>query len=153
MNPEPMGGAVVIFGTVLALLMVTIIFVLLAKRQLAEKYAVLWLVIGIAGIVIAVFPGLLGWLTRTLHIQLPSNLLFGGAILLLVGVCLHLSWELSRAEDEVRRLAEETAINRLEIDKLSRRIAGLEAPGAPPAADRGSQEPGGPAPRPPDETR
>ncbi|MBP1325262.1 hypothetical protein JOF28_000494 [Leucobacter exalbidus] len=127
MSPDLQNSAVVIFGTVLALAMVIIILVLLSKRQLGEKYAVLWLLIGIGGLIVVAVPGLLDQLTRALHVQLPSNLLFGGAILLLVGVALHLSWELSRAEDEVRRLAEDSAINDLEITKLARRVAQLEA--------------------------
>lgn len=121
------GGTVVVFGAIVVLLMLTIIIVLLSKRQLSEKYAVLWLTIGIAGLVVLVSPGLLNWLTRALHVELPSNLLFGGAILLLVGVALHLSWELSRAESEIRRLAEDSAINSLEIEILERRLTALES--------------------------
>lgn len=126
MSPGLMGGTVVVFGAIVVLLMLTVIVVLLSKRQLAEKYAVLWLTIGIAGLIVVVFPGLLNWLTRVLHIELPSNLLFGGAILLLVGVALHLSWELSQAESEIRRLAEDSAINTLEVERLARRVVALE---------------------------
>ena len=36
--------------------------------------------------------------------QVPANLLFSLAIVLLLGVALHLSWELSQAEDEIRRV-------------------------------------------------
>lgn len=126
MSTTLFGGTVVVFGAAIVLLMLTVIIVLLSKRQLAEKYAVLWLTIGLGGLVVLVFPGLLNWLTRTLHVELPSNLLFGGAILLLVGVALHLSWELSRAESEIRRLAEDSAINSLEVDRLARRVLALE---------------------------
>lgn len=138
MTNSLMGGTVVIFGAVVVLLMLGVIVVLLSKRQLAEKYAVLWLTIGIAGLVVLAFPGLLNWLTRALHVELPSNLLFGGAILLLVGVALHLSWELSRAENEIRRLAEDSAINALETERLARRVSTLEQDVSP-ASELGAQ--------------
>lgn len=119
---------IIVFGAILATIMVAIVVTLLAKRQLGEKYAVLWLIIGIAAIVIIAFPGLLERVTHAAGVQVPANLLFGGAILLLVGVALHLSWELSRAESEIRRLAEDTAINRLEIEKLARQVGEPSAP-------------------------
>ena len=48
------------------------------------------------------------------------------AILLLLGVALHLSWELSAAEDEVRKLAEESAILRTQVEMLATRVDGLD---------------------------
>ncbi|MFD5601013.1 DUF2304 domain-containing protein [Leucobacter sp. NPDC058333] len=126
---------IIAFGAVLAIIMVAVILVMLAKRQLSEKYAVMWLVIGIAAIIVTVVPGLLEWLTDALHVQVPANLLFGGAIVLLVGVALHLSWELSRAEAEIRRLAEDVAINRLEVEQLAARLDERDARGAGDAGD------------------
>ena len=128
---------IIAFGAVLAIIMVAVILVMLAKRQLSEKYAVMWLVIGIAAIIVTVVPGLLEWLTDALHVQVPANLLFGGAIVLLVGVALHLSWELSRAEAEIRRLAEDVAINRLEVEQLAARLDERDARGAGDAGDAG----------------
>lgn len=52
-------------------------------------------------------------------VQLPSNLLFAMSILMLLGVCLHLSWEISVVEDETRTLAEEVAILRVQVEALS----------------------------------
>ncbi len=131
------------FGAALAIVMVAIVLVLLSKRQLSEKYAVMWLVIGIAAIIVTVVPGLLERLTDALRVQLPSNLIFGGAIVLLVGVALHLSWELSRAEAEIRRLAEEGAINRLECEQLAERVAALERVGdRAPRSDDAHDAPG-----------
>lgn len=112
---------IVFLGIAFALfVLATIIWMLLTKR-LREKYAVLWLVIGVAMLVLTVFPGLLVWLSGALGVQVPSNLLFVGALALLVGVTLHQSWELSTAEDETRRVAEEVAILRAEVEALKAR--------------------------------
>lgn len=107
---------IIVAGIAFAVAVLTIIVVLLVRRQLREKYAALWLIIGLAVLVLAVFPGLLVGLTHLLGVALPSNLIFAMAVVLLVGVCLHLSWELSRAEDEIRRVAEEIALLRADLD-------------------------------------
>lgn len=105
-------------GITFALLVLVIIVSLLLKRQLREKYATLWIVIGVAILTLSIWPGLLLWLAESLGVAVPSNLIFALSIVLLVGVALHLSWELSQAEDEVRRVAEDTAILRADLDDL-----------------------------------
>lgn len=116
---------IVLAGIGLALLVLIIIVSLLLRRQLREKYATLWIIIGLVILVLAIFPGLLLGLSRALGVEVPANLIFALALVLLVGVALHLSWELSQAEDEVRRVAEDVAILRAEVEEL-RRAVGLE---------------------------
>lgn len=112
-----------VVGVIFALVVLGIIIALLLKRQLREKYAVMWLVIGVAFLVLAVFPGILNALARVLGVQVPSNLLFALVLALLIGVTLHLSWELSTAEEETRRVAEDVAILRAEVEQLRRHAA------------------------------
>lgn len=109
---------IVAAGIVMSIFVIVLITVLLLKRQLAEKYAVLWLVIAFGVLIVSIFPGLLEGMARLLGVQVPSNLIFAAAIALLIGVALHLSWELSRAEDEIRRLAEDVAILATDVDDL-----------------------------------
>ncbi len=110
-------------GALFAASMLIIVMVMLLRRDLREKYAVLWLVIGLGLLILSSFPVLLTNLTRLLGVKVPSNLIFAMSIVLLVGVCLHLSWELSRAEDEIRRVAEETALLRADVDALQAELA------------------------------
>jgi hypothetical protein len=109
---------IVPLGIAFALVVLAVIIILLLRRQLREKYAVLWLVIGLATLLLALFPGLLVWLAEILGVQVASNLLFALSLALLIGVTLHLSWELSTSEEEVRRVAEEVAILRAEVEAL-----------------------------------
>ena len=95
-----------------------LILELLRRGQLREKYAALWLLIGAAVVVVGLAPGLLSPVSRAVGVRTPSNLLFFLAALVLLGVCLHLSWEVSRLEDETRRLAEEHAVLRLQVERL-----------------------------------
>lgn len=114
---------IVAVGIILAIGVMSLILVLLLRRQLAEKYAVLWLLVGAAILILSVFPGLLIALARLLGVAVPSNLIFALAVLLLVGVTLHLSWELSRSESEIRRLAEEAALMRTDLDEIHARLS------------------------------
>jgi hypothetical protein len=118
---------IVAVGIALSLLILALVFWMLLTRRLREKYAVMWIVIALSVLLLGLFPQLLLWATALLGVQVPANLLFALAITLLLGVSLHLSWELSQAEDEIRRVAEEAALSRAEIDRLDRRIAALEA--------------------------
>ncbi len=93
-------------------------FELLRRRQLKEKYAVLWVIVGAFVTVLAVFPRLLDDIAKPLGIASAPNLLFFVAVLVILLVAVHLSWESSRLEDETRDLAEEVAILRQQIERL-----------------------------------
>ncbi|MBA3294600.1 MAG: DUF2304 domain-containing protein [Geodermatophilaceae bacterium] len=91
---------------------------LLRRRQLSEKYAALWLIVGLGVLILLIAPGLLNWASEALGFEVPANLLFLLALTLLLGVSVHLSWELSRLEDETRSLAEELALLRSRVEEL-----------------------------------
>lgn len=103
----------------LSLVIVGVVFEMLRRKKLREKYAALWLFVGIGTLILAAFPRLLTVVAELVGVQLPSNLLFIISILLLLGVCLHLSWEISIVEDETRTLAEEVAILRVMVEQMS----------------------------------
>lgn len=115
-----MGTGSMIGGLIVAGFIGFIIF-LLRRHQLREKYAVLWLVVGMVILVLVLFPELLFWATAVAGIQVPTNLLFAATLVLLLGVCLHLAWEMSRSEDRIRRLSEEVALLRAKTERLERR--------------------------------
>lgn len=110
--------------------LITFIFVgdLLRRGLLKEKYAVLWLLFAGAALFFAIFPGVLTELSALIGVAAPVNLLFFVTIVLLVLVAVQLSYELSRHEARIRRLAEEVAL-------LEQRTRSLDP-------DRGSENPG-----------
>jgi len=97
------------------------VFVLLRRGVLREKYAVLWLLVSGVAFLFAVIPGALRWVSDLLGIETPSNLLFFITVVLLVLVSVQLSYELSRHEMRIRRLAEEVALLNDEVRKLRKR--------------------------------
>ena len=110
-----------LIAVIAALIIFIFVFELLRRGVLKEKYAVLWLVVAGVGFIFAVIPGLLDWVGTSLGIGAPVNLLFFimGVVLLLVSV--QLSYELSRHEARIRRLAEEVALLREQIDQKRQR--------------------------------
>src|ERR671937_714690 len=87
---------------------------LLRRRQLQEKYAVLWLLVGIGMVPLAFFPRFLDRFAELLGIANGVSLVLFAAIVFLLLICVHLSWEVSRLEEETRTLAEDIALVRTE---------------------------------------
>ncbi|MEO2135581.1 DUF2304 domain-containing protein [Microbacterium sp.] len=109
---------IVLLGAVLAVVLLVVVLWMLLTRRLREKYAFLYLVLGLILLVLGLFPAVLDRATALLGVQLPVNLLFAAAIIVLLGIALHQSWELSLSEDEARRLAEEVAILGARLDAV-----------------------------------
>jgi hypothetical protein len=93
------------------------VFYLLRRGVLREKYAVLWLFFSGAALFFAIFPSTLVKLSAAIGVAQPVNLLFFTMVVLLVLVSVQLSFELSRHELRIRRLAEEVALLRLQIEE------------------------------------
>ncbi len=107
-----------IVSIVAALAALALVFELLRRRRLREKYAAIWVVIAVGTVVVAVFPQILRWLADLVGIQTPSNLLFFGSLIVLFAVSLQLSREVGLLEEQSRRLAEEVGALRMRVDAL-----------------------------------
>lgn len=106
-----------IFFILLALLVLALVVTQVRNQRMAEKYALLWIIVSGAVLLLALFPPLLAFFAQLFGFVAPVNLLFLLAILLLIAVTLHLSLELSQAADNTRKLAEEVAILRATIEQ------------------------------------
>lgn len=125
----------VIAAFILSVVILLLVFDMLRRKKIREKYAALWLLVGVAMLVLAAFPRLLEFVAAALNVQVPSNLLFAMSIVLALGVCLHLSWEISVVEDETRVLAEESAILRVKLENLESKFAALHSQSRPSPTD------------------
>lgn len=99
-----------VFFLILSILVCTFVVVQVRHQRMKERYAALWLIIGAIIIVLGAFPNLLNGVADFVGVALPVNLLFLLSILLLMGVSIHLTLELSRLSEKTRILAEEVAI-------------------------------------------
>lgn len=114
------GYTLALLGAVVA---VALIIELLRRRYLTEKYAVIWLALGTAIVVLAARPSLLETAADLLGINVPSNLLFFASAFALLFVCLQLSFETSRLEEETRTLAEEVALLRQQLSEVAQQAS------------------------------
>ena len=116
-----------ILTSITGTLVLVCILELLRRQQLREKYATIWLAIGLVVAPIGFFPNVLNGLAHHLGVANGASLvLFAGFILVLL-VCLHLSWEVSQLEGETRTLSEETALIRAELARQSTQLDELRA--------------------------
>ena len=90
---------------------------LLRRRQLQEKYAILWLLVSIVILPMAFFPFLTDNLAEAIGIASGVSLVLFLGIVFLLLVTVHLSWEVSRLEEETRTLAEDLALLRSELGR------------------------------------
>lgn len=91
---------------------ISLIFIarLVRLRMLRAKYALVWLSVGLILAVLAAWPQLLDRLSTFLDVYYPPTTLFIVALLFLLLLGVHFSWELSRLEERTRILAEELAL-------------------------------------------
>ncbi|GAA2369841.1 DUF2304 domain-containing protein [Dactylosporangium salmoneum] len=90
---------------------------LLRRRQLQEKYAILWLAVGILMVPLAIFPVIIDKIAKLVGIASGVSLVMFFGIVFLLLVTVHLSWEVSRLEEETRTLAEDLALLRSELGR------------------------------------
>ncbi len=107
-----------VFVLVAAAANVTIVVEFVRRRKLLEGFALLWLSVGVGGVLVAVSRPLVDRLARGIGVTGPS-LVFTAAFLFLVFVCMSLSLHVSRLEARVEVLAEENAFLRHRLEESS----------------------------------
>jgi hypothetical protein len=100
-----------------ALLICAVIFELIRRKHLLERYAILWLVLGITLVVLAAWKGLLTTLSHAAGIYYPPAALFAVAFLFVLALLLHFSIVLSRLSDQNKILAQRLALLQQRLDE------------------------------------
>ncbi len=98
--------------------LVVFLVVLLRRRRLREKYATTWIVLALGVCGLGAFPHLVEAIASAVGVETPSNLIFALALMVLLGVCIQLSIEITELEEETRTLAEEMALLRFDLESL-----------------------------------
>ena len=98
---EVIAGAVVVCG---------LIFELIRRRRLMERYAILWLMAGLTVLVLALWKGLLTTLAHAAGISYLPSALFAVAFLFVLVMLVHFSMTISRLADQNTMLAQRLAL-------------------------------------------
>lgn len=96
-----------------------IILVLLKNKKLSLKYTLLWILAGIIMAVLAIWPGILVWISAFVGIQSSMNGLFVFCIAFILMILMSLTSIATRLNTKVRTLTQEISI-------LEKRIRELE---------------------------
>lgn len=110
-----------ILGLAGSVFTLVLLYEMLRRRRLREKYAVFWVLVALLTIAVALFPAALSWAADLVGVTVPANLLFFVASMLLLAVSIHHSYELGRLEERTRTLAEEVGLLRMESETRSGR--------------------------------
>lgn len=102
----------------LGLTVLLLVLNLVRKRQLQERYALLWL---LAGVALTVAPVLIPWLDRlaySMGFEYPPALLLLLAVVGLLLIIFQLSLTISRSQEQIKVLAQELGLLRSELAAL-----------------------------------
>lgn len=91
---------------------------LIRTQRLHLRESLMWLVTTGAAMVVTAFPSVLAWAAHLVGIQVPSNALFGAGLLYLAVNVLGITISVSTNTTRVRRLAQECALLRAELESL-----------------------------------
>ena len=128
MTSEAISPHLRIFGAAVLLAFIGWVVRLLRVERLTLRDSLLWLVSTFGALVTVAFPDLLGWTSRLLGVQVPSNALFFLAILYLLLNLFSVTVAVSFVSARTRRLTQECALLRAEIELL-RSAGGLRTAG------------------------
>jgi len=101
----------------LALLVCAVILELIRRKHLMERYAILWLFLGITVVILAAWKGLLTTLSHAAGIYYPPAALFAVAFLFVLALLLHFSIVLSRLSNQNKILAQRMALLQQRLDE------------------------------------
>ncbi len=101
----------------LAFTAVTLVAILRLVRsgKLKAKYSLLWITLGVAMLALAALPNIADRVAEKFGVYYQPALFFVVGIGFLLLVVIHFSYELSRMENRVRTLTEETTLIRHEL--------------------------------------
>jgi hypothetical protein len=94
----------------ISVLLVVFVVELVRRRKLREEYSWLWLSLSLAMFVLALWPGLLHFVTGLIGAVLTTSTLFFFALVFLVLINIQFSVEISSLRSQVKNLAQQLAL-------------------------------------------
>jgi hypothetical protein len=101
----------------IAVVLVVLIVELVRRRKLREEYSWLWLALSLAMLVLALWRGLLDFVTALIGAVLSTSTLFFFAIVFLMLINIQFSVEISSLRTQVKNLAQQLALLDTQADE------------------------------------
>jgi len=101
---------------VLAVIVCELIFELVRRKHLMERYAILWLASGATVLVLGLWQGLLSTLAHAVGIYYVPSALFAVTFVFVLVMLVHFSMTISRLSDQNTTLAQRLALLQQRLD-------------------------------------
>ncbi len=115
MNPR-----IRVMALILSVVLLLVIIDLVRKRKLREEYSWLWIMTGAAIFVVATWQSLLVRVTELIGAKIIVSTLFFGALMFLTVISIHFSTKVSQLHEQVKELAQRTALITEELERSRR---------------------------------
>ena len=102
---------------VIAFLVMFIIVHNVNRKKLRIQYSFIWLLIALAMLAAALFPGAVWWLCGIMGIETPSNLIYLMGILVMLLVAFFQTLLISKQADTIKRLIQIVSIEKYMSEK------------------------------------
>ena len=104
----------------IGIIIIAVIFQNMIRKKINEYQALFWLLIGAAGIILGIFPGLLSWIAEKVGIWYPPAILFAVAFAGLVLIAFYHTITISVMNSKIHELAMQVALLKFEAKKSER---------------------------------
>jgi hypothetical protein len=94
---------------------------LIRRGKLKERYSLLWLAAGTILLILSASRGLLGFFSQLVGIYYPPSFLFLLAFIFLLLITMHFSVVISGLSEKNKKLAQELALLKQELENLHNR--------------------------------
>ena len=98
--------------------MLFIIANMVRKKKIDLRYALSWICLAVLLLILDIFPNIMEKLAELIGIKTPSNMVFFLGFILLVIVIYSLTASVSRLSNKTKRLTQELALLREELERL-----------------------------------
>lgn len=109
-----------LFIGIIVLILFLYIVNMVRKKRIDLRYALGWLFLAVLILILDIFPQIVLWIAELVGIEIPSNMVFFVGFLLLVIMAYALTVSLSRLSLKVKRLTQELALLREEMERMKK---------------------------------
>ena len=87
-----------------------LLILLIKKKSLSLKYSIMWLFAGVLMLILAIWPGILGWIASTVGILTPVNALFALMFFIQIIILVAITSIVTNLNEKVTRLTQNQAL-------------------------------------------
>lgn len=104
------------FVALVSLAFLFFVALMVRRQRFLLKYSFFWLLLGVVGLIVALWPDGMMALSGVLGFEMPVNFLFFCCIIILMGVCLTLCGVVSTQARRIVSLVQEVSILKASMD-------------------------------------